>query len=148
MTLIARIFPKFRTPKNMVGSISKRSRFYGSFGNQHGKRAKTLLQFEWQDLYHICWSLWRRLTCKKFVLVVWKISKLFPNTLNADGKYSLRNWDNLIQPIPMQLSQKPETFPEVFCWVLKSNLNFEHFQKKDDSHRSYISEITDSEKHG
>ena len=48
----------------------------------------------------------------------------------------------------MQLSQKEETFPQVFCGVLKSSVNFEHFQKKDDSHRSYISEITDSEKHG
>ena len=148
MTLIARIFPKFRTPKNMVRSISKRSRFYGSFGKQDGKRAKTLLQFEWQHLYHICWSLWRRLTCKKFVLVVCKISKLFPNTLSADGKYSLLDWDNLMQPIPMQLSPKQETCAQFFCGFFKSSLNFEHFQKKDDSHRSDISEITYSEKHG
>ena len=48
----------------------------------------------------------------------------------------------------MQLSQKQETFTEVFWGVLKSSLNFEHFQKKDDSHISYISEITYSEKHG
>ena len=48
----------------------------------------------------------------------------------------------------MQLSQKEETFPGVFCGVLKSSLNFEHFQKKDDSHRSDISEIRDSEKYG
>ena len=54
MTLIAWIFPKLRTSKNMVRSVSKRSRFSRSFGNQHGKRAKTLLKFEWQHLYHIC----------------------------------------------------------------------------------------------
>ena len=53
-----------------------------------------------------------------------------------------------MQPIPMQISQKEETFSEFFCGFLKSSVNFEHFQKKDDSHRSYISEITDSEKHG
>ena len=52
-----------------------------------------------------------------------------------------------MQPIPMQLSQKQETFSEVFCGFLKSSLNFEHFQKKDDSHSSDISEITDSKKH-
>ena len=53
-----------------------------------------------------------------------------------------------MQPIPMQISQKEETFSGFFCGFLKSSVNFEHFQKKDDSHRSYISEITDSEKHG
>ena len=53
-----------------------------------------------------------------------------------------------MQPIPMQLSQNQETCSEFFCGFLKSSLNYEHFQKKDDSHRSYISEIRDSEKHG
>ena len=48
----------------------------------------------------------------------------------------------------MQLSQKQKTFSEFFFAFLKSSLNFEHFQKKDDSHRSDISEIRDSEKHG
>ena len=47
----------------------------------------------------------------------------------------------------MQLSQKQETFSEFLSGFLISSLNFEHFQKKDDSHRSDISEITDSEKH-
>ena len=48
----------------------------------------------------------------------------------------------------MQLSQKQETFSEFFGRFLESSLNFEHFQRKDDSHRSDISEITDSQKHG
>ena len=80
--------------------------------------------------------------------MIWKISKLFPNTLTADGKYSLLNWDNLMQPIPMQLSQKQETSSQFFGGFLKYSLNFEHLQKKDDSQSSDISEITDSEKHG
>ena len=53
MTLIAQIFPKLRTPKNMVRSISKKFRFKGSFGKQHGKQAQTLLKFERQHIYHI-----------------------------------------------------------------------------------------------
>ena len=48
----------------------------------------------------------------------------------------------------MILSLKQETCSQFFYGVLKSSLNFEHFQKKDDSHSSDISEITDSEKHG
>ena len=114
MTLIARIFPKLGTPQNMVRSISKRSRFERSFGKQHGKQAKTLLKFEWQHLSHIYSSLRRRLNCKTSLLVTCKISKLFPNTLSGDGKYSLLNWDNLTQHIQMQLSQKQKTFSEFF----------------------------------
>ena len=125
MTLIAEVFPKLQTPKNMVTSMSKKSRFKGSFGKQHGKRAQTLLKVPWQHLYHIYWSLSMQLTCKKFMLVICKISRLFPNTLSADGKYSLLNRDNLTQPIQMQLSQKQKTFSEFFCAFLKSSLNFE-----------------------
>ena len=148
MSLIAEVFPKLRSPKNKVRSISIKSRLKGSFGKQHGKRNQTLLKFAWQYLYHIHWSLWRQLTCKKSVLVTCKISILSPNTLNADSKYLLLNRDNLTQPIQMQLSPKQKTFSEYFCAFLKSSLNFEHFQKKDDSHSWGISKITDSEKHG
>ena len=148
MTLIAEVFPKLRTPKNMVRSISKRSRFEGSFGKQHGKRAKTLLKFERQHIYHIYWSLWRQLTCKKSLLVTCKISKLSPNKLSADGKYSLLKRENLTQPIQMQLSQKQKTFSEFFSKFLRSSLNFEHFGKTNDSHSWGIAEIADSEKHG
>ena len=51
-----------------------------------------------------------------------------------------------MQPIQMQLSQKQKTFSEFFCAFLKSSLNFEHFQKKDDPRNRCISEITVSEK--
>ena len=53
MTLIAEVFPKLRTPKNMVTSMSKKSRFKGFFGKQHGKGTHTLLKFAWQYLDHI-----------------------------------------------------------------------------------------------
>ena len=148
MTVIAEVFPKLRTRKNLVRSMSKKSRFKGSFGKQHGKRAQTLLKFAWQHLYHIYWSLWRQLTFKKFLLVICKISRLFPNTLSADGKYSLLNRDNLTQPIQMQLSRKQKTFSDFFSAFLKSSLNFEYFFKKDDPHWWFISKITDPKKPG
>ena len=91
MTLIADGFPKLRTQKNVVRSISKKSRFKGSFGKQHGKRPEILLKFACQHLYDIYWLLSRQLTCKKSLLVTIKISRLFPNTVSADGKYSLLN---------------------------------------------------------
>ena len=73
---------------------------------QHGKRAKALLKFERQHLFYIYWSLCRQLTCRISLLVICKISTLLPNTLTADGNYSLLNRDNLMQPIQMYLSQK------------------------------------------
>ena len=41
------------------------------------------------------------------------LSKLFPNTMSADGKYSLLNRDNLTQPIQMQVPRKQKNF-EIF----------------------------------
>ena len=53
MTLITEVFPKLRTPRNMVTSTSKKSRFKICFERQHGKRAQTLFKLPWQQLYHI-----------------------------------------------------------------------------------------------
>ena len=68
------------------------------------------------------------------LLVIRKISRLFPSTLSSDGKYSLLNRDNLTRPIQMHLPQKQKSYSEFFSAFLKSTLNFEYFQKKDDPH--------------
>ena len=149
MTLIAEVFPKLRNQENLVTSMPKKSRFKGSFKKQHGKCAQTLLKCQGQLLYHIYWSLLRQLSYKKSLLVICKISRLFINTLSADCKYSLFNRDNLARPIQMRVSRKQKTFSDFFSAFLKSNLNFEHFQKKkDDPHCWCISEFTDPEKPG
>ena len=53
MTFIAHLFPKLRTPKNVVRYLSKKSRLKGPFDRQHGKRVQTLLPSEPQHRYHI-----------------------------------------------------------------------------------------------
>ena len=53
MTLIADLFAKLRTPKNVVRYMSKKSCFKGPFDKQHGKRVQTLLRSEQQHRYHI-----------------------------------------------------------------------------------------------
>ena len=146
MTFIADVFPKLGTQRNLVRSMPKKSRLKGSFGRQNGKGAQTLFKFTWQHIYHIYWSLWMQLTCKKSLLVTCKISRLFPNTLSANGNNSLLNRDNLMRLIQMQLSRKEKPFSEFFPAFLKSRLNFEHFTKKDGPHCWCISEITDPEK--
>ena len=144
-TLIANVSSKLRTPKNVTRRMSKKSRFGGSLEKQHRKR---YLKFERQHLYHIYWSMWRKLTYKKSLLVICNILRLFSNTSSADGRYSLLNTDDLTQPIQMRVSQRQRTFSRFFSAFLKSSLNFEHFEKKDDPHSWCISEITDSKKRG
>ena len=72
----------------------------------------------------------RELSYKKSLLVIYKISELFPNTLSADGKYSLLDRGNLTQHIQIIVSRKQKTFSSFFSSFLKSSLNLEHFQKK------------------
>ena len=42
----------------------------------------------------------------------------------------------------MQISLKPKTFSGFFIASLKSTLNLEYFEKKDESHSLNITEIT------
>ena len=64
------------------------------------------------------------------------------NTLASDEKYPTLNRDNLTIPIQMQFSQKQKNFSTFFAEFLKSKFNFEHFEKKDDPHTFFISDIT------
>ena len=53
MTFIADLFPKLRTPKNVITYLSKKSSFKGPFDKQHGKRVRTPFRSEPQHRYHI-----------------------------------------------------------------------------------------------
>ena len=79
------------------------------------------------------------------MLVLCKILRLFVNTLSDDGKYSLLYRDNLTQPIHILFSPKQNTWYDFLAAFLKSTLNFEHFQKRDDPYSRCISQTTFSE---
>ena len=64
------------------------------------------------------------------MLVLWKILRVFLNTLTDGDKYSLLYRDNLTQPIQILLSHKKKTFSELFSAFLKRTLNFAHSQIK------------------
>ena len=80
------------------------------------------------------------------MLVLCKILRLFVNALTADDKYTLRNRNNLTQPMQILLFQKEKNFSLFLAAFLISTLNFPHFQSKDDPHSGCISQITVSEK--
>ena len=83
-----------------------------------------------QQIYHIYWLLWKELSWKKFLLVIFEVLGLFPNILTVDDKYSLLNRDNLRQPFQMQLSKKQKTFSQFSFAFFKARSNFQHFEKK------------------
>ena len=63
--------------------------------------------------------------CKKSLLVIHKILRLFVNTLTVNDKHFVLNRDNLLQPIQMQFCQKEKTCSQFFFFAfLKVILNF------------------------
>ena len=125
--------------------MSKKSPFRGWFDKQDHKRAKTLFQFGSQHLDENHSSLARKLCSENSLLLTCQILVMLVNTLVANEKYPVLNRDNLTIPIKMQLSQKQKTSSQFLAAFLKSRLNFEYFEQKDDPHRFCISKITDSE---
>ena len=125
--------------------MSKKSRLRGWFDKQYGKRAQAQFKSSSQHLYHIHWSLVRKLCLKKSLLLTCQISGLLVNTLATDEKYPVVNRDNLTTPIQMQLFQKQNKFSEFFAAFLKSRLKLDYFGKKHDPDSFCISKIMDSE---
>ena len=125
--------------------MSKKSRFRGCSNKEYGNHAQALMKSTSQHLYNINWSLEWKLSSKESLLLTCKILGLLVNTLATDEKYPVLNRDNLTLPIQIQLYEKEKHFSEFFAVFLRSKLNFEHFEKKDDPHSFCISEITDSE---
>ena len=130
MTLIANVFPKLWTRKNIVRLMAKFRRFTVPFNKQDVKEAHSLFKSERRHLCHTDWLLTRLLSLKKCLLVIWKILRIFLNTFTADDKYSVLNRDSLTQPIQSKYLKK-NPFSRFFSKVLKCRWNFEHLKKKD-----------------
>ena len=62
---------------------------------------------------------------------------MFLNTLTANDKYPVRDFENLSSLIQMQLSLKLKTFSDFFHRFLETKPKFKQFEKKDDRH-SYL----------
>ena len=61
--------------------------------------------------------------------------------MTADYMYFRQNVENLPQQVQTKISLKPKTFCGFFIASLKSTLNLEYFEKKDESHSLSITEI-------
>ena len=130
VTLIAFVFPKFRTPRlwldKSINSPVSEDPWTSNMG----------------DVPKHCWNLHHsifiifieycrgQLNLKKSLLFTCQILGLLLNTLAADEKYPVLNRDNLTIPIHIQLSQKRITFSQFLAPILKSSLNFKHLEKQ------------------
>ena len=75
------------------------------------------------------------------VLVRSQVLGQFVNTMTAFYNYFRLNLENLPQQVQTLISLKPKTFSGLFIASLKSTLNLEYFEKKDQSHSLSITEI-------
>ena len=110
--------------------MSRNSCFRLSFEKEHGKRLPKQLKYQRQQLHHIYCSTLRNFSCKKSLLVICKILRLFVNIQSSDDKHSLLTRGNLRESIQIQFSLKERTFTKFFSAISRSSINFEHFQKK------------------
>ena len=76
------------------------------------------------------------------VLVRSEVLGQFVNTITAVYNYIRQNLENLRQQVQTQISLKPKTFSRFFIALMKSTLNLEYFEKKDQSHSLSITEIS------
>ena len=73
---------------------------------------------------------------------------MFRNTLTSYNKHLVWDCESWPPSIQMQLSLKPTIFSDLFVPFLESTSNLKHFEKEDDGHSYFISEITDRQRPG
>ena len=134
MIVIANVFPKLLTVKNLFRILSKRQRFRAWFDSEHVKPSQILAKSPWEHFYHVFSSFSGKLIWKMVLLVLCQIFGVFVKSLTGDGKYPAQDFQYLQLPIQMQLSQKRKTFSEFFVLFLEFTSNFKHFERKHDRH--------------
>ena len=121
--------------------MSKRPCFMQRFGGQHGNVSQTPPRSARNHFDTTIPLISSRASRKRLVLVRSQVLGQFVNTMTADYKYFRQNLENLPQQVQTQISLKPKTFAGFFIAFLKSTLNLEYFEKKDESHSLSITEI-------
>ena len=104
--VIANVFPKLQTVKELVRPLSKKRRFKTSFDSEHVKGSQKLVTSAWEHFYHIFLSGWREMISKIIPLLKFEIIGIFVNTMTADYKCPVPDSKNLPFPIQIQLSYK------------------------------------------
>ena len=125
MIVIANIFPKLRTLKDLVKKLSRKRRFRTSFDSLDVNGCETLVKTAWEQFYYIFWLLWRKSTGKISPLLDFEMLEVFVNRLTADENYPFRYSKDLQFPIQTQISLKKTLFLNILfhLWNLHQILN-------------------------
>ena len=106
MIVIANVFAKIETLKILLRPLSEKRRFRTRLDSQHVKASQIIAKSQWERFCDVFSSFSRKLICKMSPLVLGEIFGVSINTLTADGKYFVQDFENLPVPIEMQLSEK------------------------------------------
>ena len=99
--LIANVFPKLQTVKNVVRPLCKKRHFGTRFHTHHDKVSQILAKSPSENFYHLSSSFSAKLIWKMSPLVLGEIFGVFVDTFPADGKYPVEHYENLQLPIQM-----------------------------------------------
>ena len=103
MIVIAKVFPKLQTVKDLVKPLSRKHRFRISFYIQRINGCQTLGKSAWEHFDYVFRSLWGGMIRKISSLFKFEILGVFLNTLTFDEEYPLWDCENLQFHIQMQL---------------------------------------------
>ena len=104
MIVIANVFAKLETLKILFRPLSEKRRLRTRFDSQHVKAFQTLPKSP--CFSHVFSSFSRKLISKISPLVLGDIIGVSIHTFTDDGKYFVKDCENLQLPIEMQLSEK------------------------------------------
>ena len=82
--VIANIFQKLQTVKDLFRQLCKKHDFRASFDGQQVKGSQTLLKSAWESFYYIFWSHWWEMILKISHLFNFEIKGVFVSTLTAN----------------------------------------------------------------
>ena len=146
-SLIALMFPKLLTPKNIFTWMPKSNSFRTNFGNEHIHGSQTLPKSGWQQFYTRFPLIRYKLSWKTYVSIRSKILGLFVNTLTPVNMYSPHNWEKFPQQLQRQICQKGKIISGIFNSFFKDKWNFLFLEEKDQLHSLNIYEVINSEKY-
>ena len=91
MIVIANVFPKLQTVKDLVRPLSKKRRFRTCFDSQHVKASQILSKSAWESFCNVFSSFSENLILKISALVLGEILAVFDNTLTDECKYTVQD---------------------------------------------------------
>ena len=110
MMIIANVFLKLQTVKNIVTPLCKKRHFGLRLESPHVKVSRILAKCPWECFYYVFSSISGKLIRKISPLALGEIWGVFVNTLTADGNYPVQKCRNLQLPTQMQLSEKRKKY--------------------------------------